>query len=294
MEDGVAAVCETARRSVSSMTNVRPISAASAVRQSAAARASGTATGGIGAQVIICPMGLVALAMLAEDAQRRACEAAGRRFRRSGDSGAEQALAVWLICHLDGDHPVLVDFRAIAVDNGWSPARMREAADWLAAVRAIAIDGEDEVGRLRVWVNPSLGHHPDTDPLRAATRHRFPRIWLDETCTPYRPVVEEFDDIVWVIRQRCHASLPEGGQCGWFADEGVCPQHATDAERAEEAAEHARLRDAARVRWRQELADRRRELAALRERPCPACSARAGQHCRTVSGGRSRQPHASR
>lgn len=177
--------------------------------------------------------GLLALSFLALAEKRRAREAEGKRFRpRADNDGLEMHLVMWLIGHLDGDAPVLLDFRAAAIEIEVAPARLRAAGEWLAETAAVVEDGWDSRGNPYVWINPSLAYTPGTDPYTAARRHRFPRIDLDRTRTPNVPFVEDFDAIVWAVAQLCNAERADGSLCDWNVDFGGCPLHATDTDRA--------------------------------------------------------------
>ncbi|GGP86282.1 hypothetical protein GCM10010278_75830 [Streptomyces melanogenes] len=188
-----------------------------------------------GGYVVTPGHGLLAIAFLAAADKRRAREAEGKRFRpRVDNDGLETHLIMWLIGHLNGDVPVLLDFRAAAIEIGVAPARLRTAEEWLAGLCAIAEDVSDARGNPYVWINPSLAYLPGTDPYTAARRHRFPRIDVDRTRTPNVPFIEEFEAIVWGVAQLCNADRADGSLCDWNLDFGLCPLHATSRAQGQE------------------------------------------------------------
>ncbi|MFJ9420285.1 hypothetical protein ACIRPT_39975 [Streptomyces sp. NPDC101227] len=249
---------------------------------------------GDGSFVVMPGMGILAVSFLARALKRQAREAVGKRFRESDDDGLEMRVTARLVGRLDGDGAVALDYRATAIELDCPPDKLREAVDWLARIRAIAIEASGAGEGTLVWVNPSIAHSPGVDPYRAAKRHRFPRLDLDPTPMPAAPLVEEFEDIVWQVAQLCSAELEGSGRCDWDLGFGLCQQHATDADRAHEEAERRRAEQRACEEWRERVRQRRNELAARRQTPCPVCRAQPGEHCRTASGGRAREPHTSR
>lgn len=249
---------------------------------------------GDGSFVVMPGMGFLAVSFLARSVKRKAREAVGKRFRDSDDDGLEMRVVAQLVGGLDGDGPVALDYRATAIELDCPPDRLRAAVDWLASIRAIALEVSGPGGDTLVWVNPSLAYCPGVDPYLAAKRHRFPRLDLDPTQMPAAPLVEEFEDIVWQVAQFCPAKLVEGGRCDWNLGFGLCPQHATDADRDREESERRRAEQLAHEEWLKNMRERREELAARRQRACPACNAQPGEHCRTAAGGRAREPHRSR
>jgi hypothetical protein len=255
----------------------------------------GYAFDGDGGFIVTPGQGFLALSFLAAADKRQARAVVGKQYRsKADDDGLELCLAMWLMSQLDSDAPVHLDYRATSIELSCAPDRLREAADWLVRVRAIVVNAPDTGDSRYVWVNPSLGYSPDTDPFQAAKRHRFPRIDVDASQTPYVPFIEEFEDIVWAVAQLCAAELPDNGLCDWDLGFGLCPQHATDADRAREESKQRRHAERLEQDWRKSMAERRNELAARRQRPCPACNAQPGEHCRTATGGRAREPHTSR
>ncbi|WP_407842109.1 hypothetical protein ACE1OC_42925 (plasmid) [Streptomyces sp. DSM 116496] len=100
---------------------------------------------------------------------------------------------------LDADKPVQVDFAAKAEEAGVSVEHLRAEVAWLVEHEFLALDGDVD-GVARVWVNPSVGFLPGTDPRIAAARHSFPYFDIAEggmsaaepvVVYPYKPELWE-------------------------------------------------------------------------------------------------------
>lgn len=85
-----------------------------------------------------------------------------------------------MICtDLEGDKPIQLDFADKAMEIEVSVEQLRAEVNWFVEHKFLALDGNVD-GVARVWVNPSVGFFPGTDPRVAAARHRFPYFQIAE------------------------------------------------------------------------------------------------------------------
>ncbi|MER8103899.1 hypothetical protein [Kitasatospora sp. NPDC094016] len=233
---------------------------------------------------------LFTVRQLIRDKKRAAVEAQGRRWRENQYGSA----GLWLICYLagrlTGDAPVRLDYWTAAAEYGGTPAELREAVAELEAVEAVVSDSSPAGAIQALWLNPSIAHTSDTNVVESARRHRFPQLHMEAgeaTATP-------FHQIQWQAIEYCNTPLFGGRSCDWRLGQGLCPDHATEEQRAEAAEQAAAAKEEAMQRFLAAREAERQERLRIRGFPCPRCAMVPGEHCRTDSGGRARASHVAR
>lgn len=129
-----------------------------------------------------------------------------------------QLLLLLIYTGLEDDKPVQLDFAAKAEEAGVSVEHLRAEVAWLVEHEFLALDGDVD-GVARLWVNPSVGFLPGTDPRIAAARHRFPYYDIAEggmsaeEPVVFYPYTPELWDAVYDAQQDMFEDPPVFNRC---------------------------------------------------------------------------------